>query len=879
MKKFNASKGIRVNRKRSVGLLVLGLLILRHVSFIVQTHMSSDIFDKKYSSVISYQQENNPIDETEESSSPVITIDRSTFRRQLEEMKTEKNHTDKSEATVTYKSRSGSTHRFKKQTSHSSKNQTEPQINILLRKRKAKPNRRGMCLSPERYSPWILDGSCMKRPHRSTFSSTGHRRSCGFCGDDAAYLKKVRDEIAVKYEEKCKDLLVFGAALGGNYEEWLRSPEFLGDHSSKVVKRHGTCFFQFVTDVNATGDLISADGSQNLIVIDPAKMPYDSNRRNTKMLKFSPGLLFPWAKRVIWQDAKLLSSSIGNKPSPHGLPSDYFLHFNRTVQRFGTCSSFMGLPHHKVSINTSPSVNLNAHCDTIFIAAKKRPTVSDSLDVLRTQCERYMEMHGNLTHQSSQVFAQSPLVDSAFIVYDMRSTLCQKFNGDLGCSWLDEIHCYSDRDQISFPHILATSGLNLSPDLNTPGQEFRDRVYINKNNVPMLHIAKRSCHWYYRSFSRCIASEGEEINETHGNIDYSLPANNATGLRVAVIVAGTLQRFMFNSTVKHLVRPMARNEIFVDFYASLTTAKAEANRSGTGYADHLQPDPALPRSNFDDSIDIEEYLRKRIGSDLASIGALKIQESIDIDSEPMLKYRREQAVIDKPNEDPDQRFPVFDIRSKDIAYQTANANRNILRMHLAIENLWASVLKWEAEESFKYDYVMFLRDDSLWLNNFNIDNLVKKEGDIFIPACDVRDPPLDPHEISDHILISRRNSADLFGKYYSTLFQTDIKGCTDDLSEKIRMNGKRGCNSEMILKWVTDEQRLKVTKVSQGDIPFQRSANVELPDGSNMQCFHKFCQSENFPLKPTKVNKHLTMCKKIDWNALFLSKMNNSASE
>merc|ERR1712194_274961 len=106
---------------------------------------------------------------------------------------------------------------------------------------------------------------------------------------------------------------------------------------------------------------------------------------------------------------------------------------------------------------------------------------------------------------------------------------------------------------MGFPHILAMSELLLSPELNIPGQEYRDRVYIDKANVPMLHIAKRSCHWYYHSFSRCIAPEEEEnIGGKNEATDDLLPAAETKGERVAVIVAGTLQRFMFSSTIERL---------------------------------------------------------------------------------------------------------------------------------------------------------------------------------------------------------------------------------------------------------------------------------------------------------------------------------------
>ena len=347
--------------------------------------------------------------------------------------------------------------------------------NTSLRKVNSDSHR--MCLSPEIDVPWILDGTCEKHPHLSTFSSTGFNHTCGLCGDHAAYLRELRDDIASRFKDRCKDMVVYGAALGVKYDQWLRSVEFLGEHTSKVVKRHGTCFFQFVTDVDGSGDLISADGSQMLIVIDPAKMPYQNNRRNTKVLKLNPGLLFPWADRLIWQDAKLLS-----QVKRYSLPSDYLMHFQRTIEHTGTCVSYVGLPYHESAVGTAPRVNLKAHCDNIIASAEQRPTVSDSLEVLRTQCERSEEMLRTLTAQESksEEFDEAPLVDTAFIVYDMRTPKCEEFNANLGCSWLDEIHCYSDRDQISFPVVLANSGLRLSPTLHLPGHDRRERIYLNK---------------------------------------------------------------------------------------------------------------------------------------------------------------------------------------------------------------------------------------------------------------------------------------------------------------------------------------------------------------------------------------------------------------
>jgi hypothetical protein len=282
---------------------------------------------------------------------------------------------------------------------------------------------------------------------------------------------------------------------------------------------------------------------------------------------------------------------------------------------------------------------------------------------------------------------------------------------------------------------------------------------------------------------------------------------------------------------------------------------------------HVQPDPVL-ESN--DPIVIEDYIRKAIGNVGASVGEVIIRDSIDIDSEVLLKARREMALQDHPDEDPDLRFPTFDVRNEKIRYRTANANRNILRMHRAIQSLWASAVKWEEEESFNYDFVFFLRDDALWLSDFNLNPFISmRSGDFFTPSCDARDQPMDSNELNDYIVISRRSAVGTFGNFYSKLFDIDPKACMGRLSQAITKNGSRGCNSEMLLKWVTDEDGLKVKKISQDLLPFQRSVNIKLPSGSNRQCFHKFCQSKFDPWTPTPDNAHICRCDSIEWKDLF----------
>ena len=97
----------------------------------------------------------------------------------------------------------------------------------------------------------------------------------------------------------------------------------------------------------------------------------------------------------------------------------------------------------------------------------------------------------------------------------MHSEKCRNFNADLGCTWLDEIHCLSDRDQVSFPYAMALMDVleyddNLDPEHN-------HRVFVDKktHSIPMALILKSDCHYYFEATVRkCYSVE---------NIESSLP--------------------------------------------------------------------------------------------------------------------------------------------------------------------------------------------------------------------------------------------------------------------------------------------------------------------------------------------------------------------
>jgi hypothetical protein len=187
--------------------------------------------------------------------------------------------------------------------------------------------------------------------------------------------------------------------------------------------------------------------------------------------------------------------------------------------------------------NKGSEVHFMHHCDAITDASRERPTVSDDLDSVQHQCSTYVNHTSHQQQQQQRSYKtgdtanalpqaqqdhsllDNALIDSALIVWDLRSKRCQNFIATLTCTWLDEIHCYSDRDQISFPYVFHQMGLQIIPsDMSTnhhhhqhqqvtsfvaPETHHRLFAYSDIPLLPMVHISKSSCHWYYNSLDKC----------------------------------------------------------------------------------------------------------------------------------------------------------------------------------------------------------------------------------------------------------------------------------------------------------------------------------------------------------------------------------------
>jgi hypothetical protein len=168
------------------------------------------------------------------------------------------------------------------------------------------------------------------------------------------------------------------------------------------------------------------------------------------------------------------------------------------------------------------------------------------------------------------------------------------------------------------------------------------------------------------------------------------------------------------------------------------------------------------------------------------------------------------------------------------------ANENTLKLSRSIEMLWEEILLVEAQEGWKYDYMIFLRDDAMWFHDFIIERPILRypNKQAFLTACDARKPRMHPAEACDFFAMADRKSSVVFGKHFSLFLSEPVLECTRP------GHADPGCNSEMLLKWMIRRMNVSVGMLNQMVVPFQRAGYIVNKKTGNVEpCFHKHCQS------------------------------------
>ena len=378
--------------------------------------------------------------------------------------------------------------------------------------------------------------------------------SCAFCAGNAAtaHLLEIAAELRRLKARECRRLVVYGAAFGTSFFRRWPNRTLAGARTVQDLHgAHGRCFFKFILkkDVAFVRKRVGTntvrlppslfvrtnfrvEGLDLLVPLDQDALPWlatASLRRNVKILKMLGPRLFPWterlvsacrifsfftrasrprrpavasrrrmipstkdllpfARRLLWIDAKLRLGAT----NPLRL-------FHATEAR-GACLAAVGLPFHNNAYGPGAAAmrvpSFSRHGATIVRSLAMRPLLTDNVRAVEAQMGAYVREHGSPA-------LSRDLIDSAYVARDLRSPRCRSFNAALGCAWFEEITCWSDRDQLSFPYALRRLGLSAT----APRRPALDSAVVRSDRgspVALILPPGRPSrgdgpvlHWYY----------------------------------------------------------------------------------------------------------------------------------------------------------------------------------------------------------------------------------------------------------------------------------------------------------------------------------------------------------------------------------------------
>mmetsp|Transcript_17295 Transcript_17295/g.49395 ORF Transcript_17295/g.49395 Transcript_17295/m.49395 type:complete len:434 (+) Transcript_17295:114-1415(+) len=337
--------------------------------------------------------------------------------------------------------------------------------------------------------------------------------SCAFCAGNAAtaHLLEIAAELRRLKARECRRLVVYGAAFGTRFFRRWPNRTLAGARTVQDLHgAHGQCFFKFILKKDVTfvrkrvgtntlrlppslfvRTNFRVEGLDLLVPLDQDALPWlatASLRRNVKILKMLGQRLFPWTERLLWIDAKLRLGAT----NPLRL-------FDATEAR-GACLAAVGLPFHNNAYGPGAAAmrvpSFSRHGATVVRSLAMRPLLTDNVRAVEAQMGTYVREHGSPA-------LSRDLIDSAYLVRDLRSPRCRSFNAALGCAWFEEITCWSDRDQLSFPYALRRLGLSAT----APRRPALDSVVVRSDRgspVALILPPGRPSrgdgpvlHWYY----------------------------------------------------------------------------------------------------------------------------------------------------------------------------------------------------------------------------------------------------------------------------------------------------------------------------------------------------------------------------------------------
>ena len=349
----------------------------------------------------------------------------------------------------------------------------------------------------------------------------------------------------------------------------------------------------------------------------------------------------------------------------------------------------------------------------------------------------------------------------------------------------------------------------------------------------------------------------------HGHVPQGL--QHLHGERVAILVAGTFDRYFLSSTCENLISPLTRQGHEVDYFLALTT-KPPLWWRGYGHANTTW-DPAfrLGQNKRPSFKHIKQVVNSSVAAANSTLRYFRLSYDLTVRGEPRLEAALNESYWPALNgsghnemaEDPFIRWPLlaYSMSAHRKAANQANAlalkaasvaNHNILCLFRSLELLWEQLLVTEEKSNSSYTLVLVPRDDADWLQKLDLHRLLSEstDADGYGLSCDIRQPLLQPSEQCDHVLLLRRRVAEFIGRYYNTTLLSMAWSCRVGIG-----SSTVPCNSEQVLRWRLQMAGIRLHNVGQGLLPLQRSARLLVPFAKeDVVCYHKFCQSARSPL-------------------------------
>lgn len=261
--------------------------------------------------------------------------------------------------------------------------------------------------------------------------------------------------------------------------------------------------------------------------------------------------------------------------------------------------------------------------------------------------------------------------------------------------------------------------------------------------------------------------------------------------KVAVMVSGTFARYIVKSSMDRMVAPTVAQGHTVDLFLGL-------NKGYQWSGSKLQHDPffaGLDQSSANFSSGIKDKVTEAVekaGGNLRSC----------------LLFDEVKAAL--PGNKPGPFHAYGEGR-----------NENWLKMFKVLDQLWDEVEVEEKHSGSKYTHVMIMMDDAYWYADFDLNNLLKKQGNavamdkswVMAQGC-FGGSSYTPRkgEVNDFVFFFSRPAARSFGKIYTGVVAECSTNCPREWHR-----------SEAFFPDYAKRSKIPLMKVDVSDIPYQRA--------------------------------------------------------